>query len=146
MSANAFDKGLENDVGIRLEDFILKPARHSELLEWLQRRLALGWLDAPSLAQLAPTGSFEPRVYRAAAQLDVLREVVDLGYLRGIMNTLGEIEKSQPRSDGFAAEMCALAGQFQFETMSQQLVGVGSLPARSARFPRRWTVATATWC
>ena len=33
--ANAFNNSLENDVGIRLEDFILKPARHSELLKWL---------------------------------------------------------------------------------------------------------------
>ena len=33
--ANAFNNSLENDVGIRIEDFILKPARHSELLEWL---------------------------------------------------------------------------------------------------------------
>ena len=33
--ANAFHKSLENDVSIRIEDFILKPARHSELLEWL---------------------------------------------------------------------------------------------------------------
>ena len=126
VSANAFDRGLENDVGILLEDFILKPMRHSELLDWLERRLALVWLDAPPQAQAAPTGSRESRVYPAAAQLDALREVVDLGYLRGIMNTLEEIEKSQPLSAGFAAEMRALARQFQFETMSQQLAGVGS--------------------
>ena len=47
VSANAFDKGLDNDVGIGTEDFILKPVRHAELLDWLERRLELVWIDAP---------------------------------------------------------------------------------------------------
>ncbi|HQR99820.1 MULTISPECIES: ATP-binding protein [unclassified Polaromonas] len=121
VSANAFDKGLDNDVGIRLEDFILKPVRHSELIDWLERRLALVWLEAPPQAPAAPAPAALPRIYPPAAQLDALREVVNLGYFRGIMNTLDEIEKSQPQSAGFAAEMRGLARQFQFETMSQQL-------------------------
>ncbi|MDO9360565.1 MAG: ATP-binding protein, partial [Polaromonas sp.] len=121
VSANAFDKGLENDVGIRLEDFILKPVRHSELIDWLERRLSLVWLDAPVKPAIDPVESSLPRVYPDAAQLDALREVVNLGYFRGIMNTLDEIEKLQPQSAGFAADMRKLARQFQFEAMSQQL-------------------------
>ncbi|MDI1236942.1 MAG: ATP-binding protein [Polaromonas sp.] len=121
VSANAFDKGLDNDVGIRLEDFILKPVRHSELLDWLERRLQLVWLEAPAQAPAAPASPALPHVYPPPAQLEALREVVNLGYFRGIMNTLDEIEKSQPLSAGFAAEMRGLARQFQFETMSRQL-------------------------
>lgn len=120
VSANAFDKGLDNDAGILLEDFILKPVRHSELLDWLERRLSLVWLDAPPQSAV-PVAAAGPRVYPAAAQLEALREVVSLGYYRGIMNTLDEIEEAQPQSAGFAAEMRALARQFQFEAMSQQL-------------------------
>ena len=45
VSANAFDKRLDNDVGIAPEDFFVKPVRHSELLDWLERRLALRWTD-----------------------------------------------------------------------------------------------------
>ncbi|MGQ2979569.1 MAG: ATP-binding response regulator, partial [Polaromonas sp.] len=121
VSANAFDKGLDNDVGVRLEDFILKPVRHSELLDWLERRLQLVWLEAPAQAPAVAASAAPPRIYPPAAQLAALREVVNLGYFRGIMNTLDEIEKSQPQSAGFAAEMRGLARQFQFETMSQQL-------------------------
>jgi CheY-like chemotaxis protein len=120
VSANAFDKGLENDVGVLLEDFILKPVRHSELLDWLERRLSLVWLDAPVQAVVSPEPT-APRVFPPAAQLDALREVVNLGYYRGIMNSLDDIEKTQPQSAGFAAEMRQLARQFQFEAMSQQL-------------------------
>jgi signal transduction histidine kinase/DNA-binding response OmpR family regulator len=53
VSANAFDKGLDNDVGIRAEDFVLKPVRHSELLDWLERQLGLQWLEQPQAAPAA---------------------------------------------------------------------------------------------
>ncbi|HJS05016.1 MAG TPA: ATP-binding protein, partial [Variovorax sp.] len=51
VSANAFDKRLDNDVGIAPEDFFVKPVRHSELLDWLERRLALRWSDGAAVAQ-----------------------------------------------------------------------------------------------
>jgi len=41
-----------------------------------------------------------------------LREVVNLGYFRGIMNTLDEIEKSQPQSAGAKTRN---AGQAAFD-------------------------------
>jgi signal transduction histidine kinase/FixJ family two-component response regulator len=120
VSANAFDKGQDNDVGIRVEDFILKPVRHPELLDWLERRLGLVWQDnapsAPSVAA-APTA----RIYPERAYLDALREVVSLGYYRGIMNQLDEIDARQPQSAAFTTEMRGLARQFQFEAMGQQL-------------------------
>jgi hypothetical protein len=47
VSANAFDKGLDNDVGIMPEDFITKPVRLDELLDWLGRQLGLQWLATP---------------------------------------------------------------------------------------------------
>jgi len=120
VSANAFDKGQDNDVGIRVEDFILKPVRHSELLDWLERRFALTWLDN---APPAPVEVAAPvaRVYPARPYLDALREVVSLGYYRGIMNQLDEIDTRHPQSAAFTAEMRGLARQFQFEAMGQQL-------------------------
>ena len=120
VSANAFDKGQDNDVGIRVEDFILKPVRHSELLDWLERSLSLAWLDnaLPVPVQAATPAA---RIYPGRPYLDALREVVNLGYYRGIMNQLDEIEARQPQSTAFTAEMRGLARQFQFEAMGQQL-------------------------
>jgi hypothetical protein len=60
-------------------------------------------------------------VYPAPAQLAALRELVSLGYYRGIMNKLDEIEKTDPPTASFVAAMRVLAGQFQFEVMGQQL-------------------------
>ena len=121
VSANAFDKGLDNDCDIAGEDFILKPVRHSELLDWLERRLSLTWLEsapvAPPLAALPPVAL----VYPARPYLKGLSEVVGLGYYRGIMNKLDEIEGREPLCAPFVQEMRGLARQFQFEAMSRQL-------------------------
>ena len=120
VSANAFDKGLENDVGIAAEDFILKPVRHSELLDWLTLRLSLTWLEAP-----VPAPDCAPQtatlIYPAPALLAALSELVDLGYYRGILNKLDEIESSEPSCADFVLAMRTLTRQYRFETMSEQL-------------------------
>ncbi|MEY3486132.1 MAG: hypothetical protein RL075_137, partial [Pseudomonadota bacterium] len=122
VSANAFDKGLDNDVGIRPEDFILKPVRHSELLDWLERHLQLSWLTQPAtVAAPLPAATGTALVWPAAHELQALRELVGLGFVRGILNQLDKIEKAQPECAGFVAGMRQLARQFEFETMGRQL-------------------------
>ncbi|KQP21100.1 ATPase [Pseudorhodoferax sp. Leaf265] len=130
VSANAFDKGLENDVGIRPEDFLVKPVRLSELLDWLGRQLALEWLEkAPAAdaaaAQPAPAA---PLAYPDAASRTALQQAVDLGFHRGIMNALDAIERGQPACAGFVQQMRALARQFQFEAMSRLLQQADAAP------------------
>jgi signal transduction histidine kinase/CheY-like chemotaxis protein len=122
VSANAFDKGLENDVGIRPEDFIVKPVRHTELLDWLESRLALQWLyEVPDTVATDALPPAAHRVLPDAAQLASLLEVVNLGFYRGIMNKLIEIEGQQANTAVFVEDMRKLAQQFQFEAMSRQL-------------------------
>jgi CheY-like chemotaxis protein/anti-sigma regulatory factor (Ser/Thr protein kinase) len=123
VSANAFDKGLEHDVAVSADDFILKPVRHSELLDWLERRLALTWLDAlPPRAQAVDDATRRKDwVLPQRPQLDALGEVVSLGYYRGILNKLDEIEAAQPSSAAFVADMRELARRFQFEAMGRHL-------------------------
>jgi signal transduction histidine kinase/FixJ family two-component response regulator len=89
VSANAFDKGLEHDVAVPPEDFILKPVRHSELLDWLERRLGLTWLEAAPPRAPAADDSAQRKawVLPEQPQLDALNEVVSLGYYRGILNS-----------------------------------------------------------
>jgi CheY-like chemotaxis protein len=122
VSANAFDKGLENDVGIRTEDFILKPVRHSELLDWLERQLSLTWLtQAPAADAVAVVAPIAALVWPAAAELQALSELINLGFFRGIMNQLDKIDKAQPECHAFVAAMQGLARQFEFEAMARQI-------------------------
>lgn len=118
VSANAFDKGLENDAGIAPGDFIVKPVRHSELLDWLERRLALAWTDAEVLPPPSPMPA-APLCCPDAAALAALEQGVSLGYYRGVMNALDEIERRDPAQGDFVRRMRALARQFQFEAMGR---------------------------
>jgi CheY-like chemotaxis protein len=118
VSANAFDKRLDNDVGIAPEDFFVKPVRHSELLDWLERRLGLRWNDQPvALPASEPAAAAVP----SAERLRALEEAVSLGYFRGIMNQLDDIDAAQPECAAWTAAQRALARQFQFEAMSRAL-------------------------
>jgi CheY-like chemotaxis protein len=122
VSANAFDKGLDNDAGIPPEDFILKPVRHSELLDWLERQLGLRWLaDTPPAATPAPAQEATPWTWPAAHLLAPLQNAVQLGYYRGILNQLDAIEAAQPECRSFAAALREQARQFQFEAMARTL-------------------------
>jgi CheY-like chemotaxis protein len=120
VSGNAFDKGLDNDVGIVADDFILKPVRVHELLDWLGARLGLEWQHAP--ARDVPARPVESPLDWAlpdAAHLRALDELVDLGYFRGIVRKLDEIEALDARHAGFALHMRGLARQFQLDAMTR---------------------------
>ena len=133
VSANAFDKGLDNDAGIRPEDFILKPVRHSELLDWLERQLGLRWLqEAQPAATPAPEQAALPWNWPAAHLLAPLQNAVQLGYYRGILNQLDAIEAAQPECRGFAVAMREQARHFQFEAMARAL-SAGAQPEGAMR-------------
>lgn len=108
VSANAFDKGIDNDVGIHLEDFILKPVRHTELIDWLERILGLRWCHeavAPSAVSISAQDVL-PDAHQHAALL----KVINLGFYRGRFNKLADIEKRQPATAAFMEEMRLLGG------------------------------------
>ncbi|TXT39359.1 MAG: periplasmic sensor hybrid histidine kinase [Comamonadaceae bacterium] len=121
VSANAFDRGLDNDLGVPSEDFILKPVRHADLLDWLERRLGLSWLDTPSPEEALTPAAHPVPVSPPSPQLHALLEMVNLGYYRGILNQLDALEAEQSSQAVFVAHMRGLARQFQFETMSKHI-------------------------
>jgi hypothetical protein len=117
VSGNAFDKDLENDVGITPQDFVLKPVRVNELLDWLGARLALEWLEAPRDVA-APLVTAAHWVFPDEAQLRALDELISLGYFRGIVKKLDEIEGENAAHASFVAHLRGLARNFQLDAMS----------------------------
>ena len=96
--------------------------RHTELIDWLERSLGLSWRYDVSAANTTPAAAAPaPHVLPDAPQLAGLLEVVNLGFYRGILNKLAEIEKQQPATAAFVEEMRLLARQFRFEAMASQL-------------------------
>ena len=120
VSANAFDKGLENDVGITPRDFITKPVRVAELLDWLGGALSLRWSTARTgapVATPAPSAA-DVQVLPPEPQLRALQELVDIGYVRGIVKRLDQIERELPESTAFVERMRTMARGFQLDEMS----------------------------
>jgi CheY-like chemotaxis protein len=121
LSANAFDKHLDNDVGVRPEDFIVKPFKLAELLDCLGRRLELAWLTADAPVAPAPAAEAPPLVPPGEAELAALDELIDLGYLRGILDKLTAIAAADARHAEFARVLAELARQFDFDAMKELL-------------------------
>jgi len=117
VSANAFDREMPNDVGIRPQDFLVKPVRHSELLQWLEDRLELVWRSA-ALAPVDAEGGLDGV---PAAALTVLRQAIAWGYVRGVEQALAQLAQDYPQAAPAWRRLQAQAQQFQFEAMAAQL-------------------------
>ena len=120
VSGNAFDKGLDNDANIGSDDFITKPVRPNELLDWLGARLGLAWHESErrEAAPVPAVGGAEWAL-PDAPQLRALDELIGLGYYRGIVKKLDEIEALGPMHAAFVAHMRNLARQFQLDAMTR---------------------------
>jgi CheY-like chemotaxis protein len=129
ISANAFDKNLDNDVGIGPEDFMLKPIRVDDLLEWIGRRLGLEWVCAEAIPEAPPAAlpsASEPMKLPPAAARRELDAVIDLGYPRGILARLAEIEHAHPECGEFVRIAREMTRAFRFDALRDMLRGEGT--------------------
>ncbi len=122
ISANAFEKVTDNDAGVSAENFITKPVRVDELLDWIGQRLGLEWVTAEAPPKEAIAAA-PPAQLRYPPQADLLKldEQIQLGYVRGIHTRLDEIAQNDESYADFADVMRQLARQFQFDAMREIL-------------------------
>ncbi|WP_230411800.1 hybrid sensor histidine kinase/response regulator [Denitromonas iodatirespirans] len=114
LSANAFDKGLDNDVGLPPEDFILKPFKMDALLDWIGQRLGLTWTHKAEASPPPPPGTL---VMPPDDALDALADAVEMGYVRGILAQLDAIEARDARYAPFAERIRQMATAFEFDAI-----------------------------
>jgi CheY-like chemotaxis protein len=121
VSANAFDKGLENSANISAEDFILKPVNLSELLDWLCNRLAIDWILQPVNALSSTDDTVDESQLIAPPQmhLDELLSLIKIGYVRGVAKKIDDIELMDSKYGIFVSTMRKLAQQFQLAAMKK---------------------------
>jgi len=120
VSANAFDKGLDNDLDLPPRDFLVKPVRRDDLLDWLGQRLGLAWVDALPATDSATPVPIAPRaamVLPSPAQLQALRDVARLGYYKGIARQMDDLLAQRPECAAFVQRVLALARGFRFEAI-----------------------------
>lgn len=116
VSANAFDKGMDNAAGITADDFIVKPVNIAELLDWIGRRLALEWTHEPEAPAAPPPSA--ALVLPPDEHLSALAELVRIGYVRGIKARLDEIDALDPRYRAFTDILRGHAARFQLDLMA----------------------------
>ena len=121
VSANAFDKGLENDAGIASDNFILKPVQVDEFLDWVGQSLDIEWLDHELPEPLTtPDHKVDVKVdYPPKEILMELDDLVSLGYIRGLLKKIEEIEAKGKRYTEFAQMVRGFVEQFQLEALSR---------------------------
>ncbi len=127
VSANAFEKPLAAEVGADLgiteADFLTKPLRHSELLDWLERRLHLQWVQATAAV---PTAALKPSAAGAgptppAADLAALSQALRLGYFRGALQALDALQAAHPQASAVLAHWRGRVQRFEFEAVLDEL-------------------------
>ena len=127
VSANAFDRALENDVGIGPADFFVKPVRVHDLLGWLQGQLQLRWSDDPLAAARPPEGAASDTAAQPAAvlppqaDLDALLEAASLGYPKGLLAQLAALEARDPRLAQFVQSLREPVRRFDFDRVERLL-------------------------
>ena len=117
ISANAFDKNLENDSGIRDKDFILKPVNLFELIYWLGERLELEWINKSDVVEAKAIDA--PYQLPPEATLKELLEMINLGYLVGVRQLIKDIELQELACNRFINEVSDMAAKFQLSKMKK---------------------------
>ncbi len=146
VSANAFDRGLDNDIGLPPEDFLVKPVRRQELLHWLQRRLGLRWrypaaAPAPTAGEpsqtvdLAPASASQQAHGLPPEAVEALLDLARLGYYRGFVKRAEALQARHPESAPWLAQLQAQAREFRFESIVAALEPRGQTGDTSCNTP-----------
>lgn len=119
VSANAYDKNLENAAGISSNDFMVKPVNVEELLDWLAKHLALTWIYEAPPSVTDPKALTEDLIWPEPEHLDKLLRLAKQGYIKGIHKQLDAILLLSPRYEGVVSHLRVLATQFNLEAIKR---------------------------
>ena len=117
ISANAFTDDRERSIAADCDDYLAKPVYTPQLLERIQHQLGLTWLRRTQEQLPQPEAITLP----GNDDLQALRELGALGYVRGIQQRLDDIDQRDPACAGFTAALRLLVKNFQLDEFNRQL-------------------------
>lgn len=119
ISANAFDRSLENNSGISAQDFILKPVNLLELINWIGERLSIQWIErAEESAAPLITQAYQ---LPSKATLEQLLDSLSLGYIQGVRKQINELETQGLACARFIEDIRLLLNKFELEKLKHFL-------------------------
>ena len=116
ISANAFDRNLENDSDITAQDFLVKPVNLLDLINWISDHVSLEWVYAHVVNEDIESIEIDYQ-FPPVDRLESILNFVDLGYMAGIRNVIDEIEQQQQANPAFINKMRNLAQAFDIDAM-----------------------------
>lgn len=134
VSANAYDKNLENAASISPDDFIVKPLHVEELIDWIGNRLGLEWecthkgygaLNETLLNQQNQAAISSEMALPPEETLRELLEFINIGYIKGINKKLDVIAIGDNDYSEFVGLMRKFSSQFQIGEMKDLVNKVG---------------------
>ncbi len=125
VSANAFDKSLDNAVGITPSDFFVKPFALDELLDWMGQRLELLWIQERTTKEVRRVEAKNTEItplkilFPDRATLQAMLAHARLGYYRGISSALDALQTGEHAA--FVARIHTWLKAYQFDAIAQCL-------------------------
>jgi signal transduction histidine kinase/purine-cytosine permease-like protein/ActR/RegA family two-component response regulator len=129
VSANAFDKNLDNAASIDSSDFIVKPVNVEDLLIWIGHKLSLEWITSEigiqdNLNIMDLTKSSDMIISTSVPPQNMLSDLlisVNMGHVKGIQQKLDAIANAKDEYLDFVVRMRNLSNQFQIRQMKTLL-------------------------
>ena len=119
VSANAFDLAAGR-AGFPCHDgFVVKPVSLLELLAKIKVHLKLDWIAAPLPAATIVTSG--PATLPSLDDLTALLELGSIGYVKGILAKLTELEQRTPSQLAFTTELRELVRRFRLNDFATRL-------------------------
>jgi CheY-like chemotaxis protein len=123
ISANAFDKNLENSAKIPPEDFIVKPVNVQDLLNWLGKKMQIEWINEPEKMLALTSQNLNDKQIDLTkppkSEMKILLKHINNGYIKGIQNQLNSIELLDERYTLFVSKMRQYVSEFEIDAMKQ---------------------------
>ena len=113
ISANAFVDGAS--VAADCSDYLPKPVHAPVLLDKIRQQLALDWLRRDAAATTSTAAGLPLNALHA------LQQQASLGYVRGVLELLDQLERDLPAAAAQLQELRQLARRFQLNELGQRL-------------------------
>ncbi len=120
VSANVFDPTAKKGETMVCNDFLAKPFLLPDLLAKLKLHLGIEWMAGLQAVQAAPAAQ-AVRLVPPKATLSHLLGLGEIGYVKGIVAELDELERKHPMYAPFCGELRTLAERFRLPEYMNRL-------------------------
>jgi len=122
IASSASVVGAEHEESARAgcDDFLAKPVEIGVLMEKLQRHLGLEWTYQGESAR-PPSNDHDKLARPSAEELSVLRDLLDKGRIRRLLEEADQLEQRNARLGPWIAELRTLAQSFQIRRLQALL-------------------------